>query len=228
MLSFFILCINFKISEEQKDMSELNGILLGIPKDTANLQLPDPILRDYYRDEEDRIFWLDDEICDTALDLVKMIVRYNKEDKGKPVSERKPITVFIDSPGGSVEVMYSIVKAMQASKTPVRTINYCTCFSAASQILAAGTKGHRYCMPGAVVMCHSGSLTLSGTAGDVDASKKWCDALTKRCTNMFLANTGIEPKVYKKKTTNDWFLFEDEALQYGIVDKVITDLDEIF
>jgi ATP-dependent protease ClpP protease subunit len=45
---------------------------------------------------------------------------------------------------------------------------------------------------------------------------------------MFLSHTGIEAKVYKKKTTNDWFLFEDEALQYGIVDKIITDLDEIF
>lgn len=209
-------------------MSELNGILLGIPEDTANLQLPNPDLRDYYRDEQDRIFWLDDEICDTALDLVKMIVRCNKEDKGKPVSDRQPITVFIDSPGGSVEVMYAIVKAMQASKTPIRTINYCTCFSAASEILAAGTKGYRYCMPGAIVMCHSGSMTIGGTTGNVDATKKWCDALCKRCTDMFLANTGIEAKVYKKKTVNDWYLFEDEALQYGIVDKVITDLDEIF
>lgn len=210
-------------------MSEcLSGLLIGIPEDTANLQLPNPDLRDYYRDEQDRIFWLDDEIGETALDLVKMIIRCNKEDKGKPVEDRKPITVFIDSPGGSVEVMYAIVKAMKASKTPIRTINYCTCFSAASEILAAGTKGHRYCMPGAIVMCHSGSMTLGGTTGNVDATKKWCDALCKRCTDMFLANTGIEAKVYKKKTANDWYLFEDEALQYGIVDKVITDLDEIF
>lgn len=210
-------------------MSEcLSGLLIGIPEDTANLQLPNPDLRDYYRDEQDRIFWLDDEIGETALDLVKMIIRCNKEDKGMPVDCRKPITVFIDSPGGSVEVMYSIIKAMQASKTPIRTINYCTCFSAASEILAAGTKGHRYCMPGSIVMCHSGSMTLGGTTGNVDATKKWCDALCKRCTDMFLANTGIEAKVYKKKTANDWYLFEDEALQYGIVDKVITDLDEIF
>ena len=210
-------------------MSEcLSGLLIGIPEDTANLQLPNPDLRDYYRDEQDRIFWLDDEIGETALELVKMIIRCNKEDKGKPVEDRKPITVFIDSPGGSVEVMYAIVKAMKASKTPIRTINYCTCFSAASEILAAGTKGHRYCMPGSIVMCHSGSMTLGGTTGNVDATKKWCDALCKRCTDMFLANTGIEAKVYKKKTANDWYLFEDEALQYGIVDKVITDLDEIF
>jgi ATP-dependent Clp protease protease subunit len=156
-----------------------------------------------------------------------MILRCNKEDKGKPVEDRKPITVFIDSPGGSVEVLYSIVKAMQASKTIIRTVNYCTCFSAASEILAAGTKGHRYCMPGSIVMCHSGSLQINGTMGNVDATKKWCDALCKRCTTMFLENTNIDPKVWKRKTANDWYLFEDEALEYGIVDKILTDFDEI-
>ena len=211
-------------------MTELDGVLVGVPESTANLQLPDPQLRDYYRDEENRIFWLDSEIDDSTLDLVKMIIRCNREDKGKPVEERKPITVFIDSPGGSVEVLYSIVKAMRASKTIIRTVNYCTCFSAASEILAAGTKGHRYCMPGAVVMCHSGSMQLGGTVGNVDATKKWCDALCKRCTDMFLENTGIDSKTYKKKTgtNNDWYLFEDEAVEYGIADKVIEDLDELY
>lgn len=211
-------------------MSELNGILLGVPESVANLQLPDPQLRDFYRDEEERIFWLDTEVDAGALDLVKMIVRCNKEDNGKPIEERKPITVFIDSPGGSVEVLYSIVKAMKVSKTIIRTVNYCTCFSAASEILAAGTKGHRYCMPGAIVMCHSGSMQLGGTVGNVDATKKWCDALCKRCTDMFLENTGIDAKTYKKKTgtNNDWYLFEDEAVEYGIADKVIEDLDELF
>ena len=211
-------------------MPELNGILLGVPESTANLQLPDPDLRNFYRDEEERIFWLDTEVDAGALDLVKMIVRCNKEDNGKPIEERKPITVFIDSPGGSVEVLYSIVKAMKVSKTIIRTVNYCTCFSAASEILAAGTKGYRYCMPGAIVMCHSGSMQLGGTVGNVDATKKWCDALCKRCTDMFLENTGIDAKTYKKKTgaNNDWYLFEDEAVEYGIVDKVIDDLDELF
>ena len=211
-------------------MSELNGILLGVPESTANLQLPDPTLRDYYRDEEDRIFWLDSEIDIDSLDLVKMIIRCNKEDKGKSIEERKPITVFIDSPGGSVEILYTIIKAMKVSKTIIRTVNYCTCFSAASEILAAGTKGYRYCMPGSIVMCHSGSMQLSGTMGNVEVTKKFCDTLCKRCTDMFLENTGIDIKVWKKKTAsdNDWYLFEDEALEYGIVDHIITDIDELF
>lgn len=208
----------------------LNNVLIGVPENVANLQLPDPTLRDFYKDEQDRIFWLDSEVDADALELVKMIIRCNKEDKGKPAEERKPITVFIDSPGGSVEVLYSIVKAMKASKTIIRTVNYCTCFSAASEILAAGTNGYRYCMPGSIVMCHSGSMQLGGTVGNVDATKKWCDALCKRCTDMFLENTGIDKKVWRKKTgsDSDWYLFEDEALKYGIVDHVIENIDELF
>ena len=206
----------------------LNNVLLGVPEPIANLQLPDPNLRDYYRDEENRIFWIDSEVDASTLELVKMIIRCNKEDSNKPVEERTPITVFIDSPGGSVEVLYAIVRAMRASKTIVRTVNYCTCYSAASEILAAGTKGHRYCMPGALTMCHAGSVNIGGTMGNVDATKKFCDNLCKRCTDIFLENTGIDAKVYKKKTQNDWYLFEDEALEYGIVDKVISDYSELF
>ena len=206
----------------------LNNILFGVPELVANLQLPDPNLRDYYRDEEDRVFWLDSEVDQNTLELVKMIIRCNKEDKDKPIEERKPITVFIDSPGGSVEVLYAVVKAMRASKTIVRTVNYCTCFSAASEILAAGTPGYRYCMPGSIIMCHTGSVSFGGTIENVEATKKFCDALCKRCTDLFLENTKLDSKVYKKKTTNDWYIFEDEAIEYGIVDKVINDLDELF
>ena len=74
----------------------LNGILVGVPESTANMQLPDPDLRDFYRDEEDRIFWLDQGVGECATDLIKMIIRCNKEDKGKAVEDRKPIKIFID------------------------------------------------------------------------------------------------------------------------------------
>ena len=69
-------------------MPELNGILVGVPESTANMQLPDPDLRNYYRDEEDRIFWLNDNVEICAEDLIKMILRCNKEDKGKQIEDR--------------------------------------------------------------------------------------------------------------------------------------------
>ena len=204
----------------------LDGILVGMPSEVANMQLPDPTLRDYYRDEEDRVFWLDEGVAECAQDLIKMIIRCNKEDKGKSVEERKPIKIFIDSPGGDVTFMWTIIKMMEMSKTPVYTINYCTAYSAAAEILASGHK--RFAMPGSHVMIHLGSCAYMGDAANVEATKKYFDALSKKTVEHLLARTKIEPKMFKKKTTTDWFLDEDDALKNGVVDKIITDFDEIF
>ena len=207
-------------------MPELNGILLGVPESTANLQLPDPQLRDYYRDEEERIFWLNDNVEICAEDLIKMILRCNKEDKGKPVEDRKPIKVFIDSNGGDVVFMWSIINTIEISKTPVWTIDYSTAYSAAAEILASGHK--RFALPGSHVMIHLGSCAYAGDTANVEVTKKYFDALSKKTVDHLIKRTKIEPKMFKKKTLTDWFLDENDALENGIVDKIVTDLDELF
>lgn len=204
----------------------LGNLLIGVPESVANLQLPDPDLRDYYRDEHDRIFWLDNEVGAVTLDFIKMIIRCNREDKGKPVEERTPIKLMIDSGGGDVQVMLAVVKAMKMSKTPVWTINYCNAMSAAAEILAAGHK--RYSMPGCIVMVHSGSCSYGGTMEQAASTKKYVDALVKRANEEFLARTNISAKTLKNKGASDWYMDENEALKYGIIDEVITDLDILF
>ena len=204
----------------------LANVLLGIPETTANLQLPDPTLRNYYQDEQDRIFWVDSQIDDTLLDLVKMIIKCNKEDKDVPVEDRKPIKVFIDSPGGDVCALWTTIKAIEISKTPVYTINYCTAYSAAGDLLAAGHK--RYALPGTTVMVHSGSCMYGGDVEKVESMKKYFDKLGKKVTDYFLAHTNVEPKMYKRKASSDWYLDEDEALENGIIDEIITNFDVLF
>ena len=208
-------------------MDELmNNILLGVPEPIANLQLPDPQLRDYYVDEQDRVFWVDCQINENLLELVKMIVKCNREDKGKPVEERKPIKVFIDSPGGDVCALYTTMKAIEISKTPVYTVNYCTAYSAAADLLASGHK--RYALPGTSVMVHSGSCMYGGTIEQAESMKKYFDKLGKKVTDYFLAHTKIEPKVYKKKAPSDWYMDEEEALANGVIDEIVTDLDILY
>ena len=203
-----------------------DNLLIGIPEQVANMQLPDPDLRDYYRDQEDRIFWLDGDVDESTLELVKMIIRCNREDKGKATDERKPIKLMIDSGGGDVQVMLAVIKAMNISKTPIHTINYCNAMSAAGNILAAGHK--RYSMPGCIVMVHSGSCQYSGTIEQAESMKKYGDALVKRANEEFLSRTKIDAKKLKKKGASDWYLDENEALEYGIIDAIITDFDEVF
>ena len=204
----------------------LGNLLIGVPEPVANLQLPDPELRDWYRDEADRIFWLNNDINESTLEFVKMIIRCNREDKGKNVEDRMPIKLMIDSCGGDVQVMLAVVKAMKISKTPIFTVNYCNAMSAAAEILAAGHK--RYSMPGCVIMVHSGSCSYGGTMEQAESTKKYVDALVKRANEEFLARTAVDAKTLKKKGAADWYMDENEALKYGIIDCVITDLDEIF
>lgn len=206
-------------------MSELENVLLSIPTSVANLQLPDPDLRDFYQDEQDRVFWVTTEINDSLLDLVKMIIKCNKADKGKSIEERIPIKVFIDSPGGDVCALWTTIKAIEISKTPVYTINYCTAYSAAADLLASGHK--RFALPGTSVMVHSGSCMFGGTMEQAENMKKHFDKLGKKVTDYFLAHTKIDPKTFKKKAPGDWYMDEEDALQNGVIDKIITSFDEI-
>ena len=155
-----------------------------------------------------------------------MILRCNREDKGKEVKDRMPIKVMINSAGGDVQVMLTIIKTMKISKTPVYTILFSSAMSAAAEILAAGHK--RYAMPGTSVMVHSGSCSYGGTMEQAESCKKYVDSLTKRATEEFVANTKISAKTLKKKGASDWYMSEDEALENGVIDEIITDLDILF
>lgn len=207
-------------------MNDLENMIFSIPEHVANLQLPDPSLRDYYQDEQDRVFWVTTSIDDGLLDLVKMIMKCNKEDKGKPIEERVPIKVFIDSPGGDVLALYTTIKAIEISKTPVYTINYCTAFSAAADLLAAGHK--RYALPGTSAMVHSGSCMYGGTVEQAESMKKHFDRLGKKITDYFLVHTKVDPKMFKKKAPVDWYFDEQEMLEYGLIDEIITDFDTLY
>ena len=207
-------------------MSELENILFSIPDHVANLQLPDQNLRDYYQDEQDRVFWVTGEINESLLDLVKMIIKCNKADIGKTIEERKPIRVYIDSPGGDMCVLWTTLKAIEISKTPIHTINYCTAYSAAADLLASGHK--RYALPGTSAMVHSGSCMYGGTMEQAENMKKHFDKLGKKITDYFLEHTKVDTKTFKKKAPSDWYMDEDEMLQNGLIDEIVTNFDFLY
>lgn len=207
-------------------MEENKNILNGVPEEVVDRTLPAPYLRDYYRDEADRIFWVDDEINDNLLDLVKMIIRCNREDKGLAVEARKPIKILIDSPGGDVCTLWTAIKAIEISKTPVYTINYCTAFSAAADLLASGHK--RYALPGTSAMVHSGSCVFGGTVEQAENMKKHFDKLGKKITDYFLIHTKVDPKVFKKKAPSDWYMDECEMLENGLIDGIVENFDVLY
>ena len=88
---------------------------------------------------------------------------------------RKPIKIFIDTVGGDVQVMWTLINAMKISQTPIYTIVYCTALSAGAHILAAGHK--RFAFPGSTILVHSGSRQYTGDAEKVESTKMNTDLL---------------------------------------------------
>lgn len=204
----------------------MSNILIGVPESVANLQLPDPDLRDFYRDEQDRIYRLNHELTDADLALVNMILKCNQEDKDKPVEERKPIKVYISSPGGDVVTLWTIIQAIQHSKTPVQTVNISYAYSAAAEILVAGHK--RYSLPGTQTMFHRGSAFYGGEQSTVESMQKHFTGLENKLRDFLLSHTKIDPKVYKKKASSDIYMDENDCLKNGVVDEILYDYDILF
>jgi ATP-dependent protease ClpP protease subunit len=204
----------------------MTGFTLAIPQSVENLQLPAPELLNYYKNYEDRVYWVEGEIDETITDLTKMIIECNRQDKELVASERKPIKIFITSCGGLLDETMALVKLIGISKTPIITINACYAYSAASLILIAGHK--RYAMPGTKCLFHSGSSTMgSATFEQVQAATEDYKKLVKQMQDYILSKTKIDSKLFNKKKAYDWYLNIDEMIEHGVVDKIIDDIDEI-
>ena len=206
-------------------MEEIKNVVAGVPEDVVNLQLPIPSVRNQYRDEAERIYRLDHDITEEDLDLVNLILRCNKQDKGLPCDERTPIKVYISTCGGDVVTLWTLIQAIQTSKTPVWTINLSFAYSAGAELLAAGHK--RLALRGTQTMFHRGSCFFGGEQGVVESTKKHFDGIEKKLTDFLMEHTKIDPKIYKKKASFDIYMDENDALNNGVIDAIVVDFDEI-
>lgn len=206
-------------------MNELEAMLGCMPGDVANLQLPDPYLRQRYIDEQDRVYRLDHDLTEMDLELITLIIKCNKEDIGKPVEDRKPIKIYISTCGGDVVTLWSLIQAIQTSKTPVWTINFSYAYSAGAELLVAGHK--RLALKGSQIMFHRGGCMYRGEQGVVESTKKHFDGLDKKLEDFLFAHTNIDSKFYKKKASSDIYMDENEALAKRVVDAIVEDFEEI-
>ena len=140
-------------------------VTVQIPQAVENLKLPDDSLLNFYEGIENRTFWINDEINIYLLNLVHYIIKWNREDEGIPPEERKPIKLLFFSPGGDLDINYTIIDMIHLSKTPVIGVNLGQCASAAAFIFLSCHK--RYMLKHAHFIFHQGSGTLTGTFGEI-------------------------------------------------------------
>lgn len=195
-----------------------------IPKSVANMELPAPELVQFYKDYDNRNIFISD-IDEDLFATTKLIYDYNASDKGKPIEERKPITIQIMSYGGDLYQAYALISAILASTTPVITINCGVAMSAGLLILLAGHK--RYAMKYSTAMIHSGSGGAQGTYEQMEEQQKNYKKLVDLMRNYIMERTTIDSKLFNKNKTKDWYITDSEQVELGIVSKIVENLDEI-
>lgn len=200
---------------------------IAIPQNVENLQLPDPSLLQFYKNCENRIIWIDDEITTMTLEYAKMIMQWNFDDKKNnvPIEERKPIKVIFFSPGGDLEVNNCLVDTIQLSQTPVVGVNVGVAASSGCFIYLACHK--RYTFPTAEFLLHKGAGQFQGNYNEVVAAIMNYQRQIDELGEFVLSRTNIPQKVFDENFATDWYLSAKEAIEYGVAEKYITSLDEI-
>ena len=170
----------------------------------------------YSRLLKDRIIFLgmtiDDNVANTV--IAQMLFLENQDPE-------KDIKLYINSPGGSVTSGMAIYDTMQYIKPDVSTICIGIAASMASILLAAGAKNKRFCLPNSEVMIHQIMGGMQGQASDIKIHAERILKLKDKLNSIISKHTGKDLKIIEKDSDRDYFITADEAVKYGLVDKVI-------
>jgi ATP-dependent Clp protease protease subunit len=172
----------------------------------------------YSRLLKDRIIFMGEQVHDDMANIViAQMLFLESEDPGKDIN------VYINSPGGSVTAGLAIYDTMQYIKPDVATICMGQATSMGALLLAAGTKGKRYALPHSRVMIHQPLGGVQGQATDIDIQAKEILKIKDLVHRILTEHTGQPMKKIREDTERDYFMDSQEALEYGLIDKVITE-----
>ena len=165
----------------------------------------------------DRIIFLSEEVNDTTASLIVAQMLYLEAQ-----DPDKDIQFYINSPGGSVTAGMAIYDTMQYIKCDVATICVGMAASMGAFLLSAGTKGKRMALPNAEIMIHQPSAGTQGQITDMAIHMKRLETIKTRMNRILAENTGKSVEEVTDACERDNFMTADEAVAFGIIDKVIT------
>ena len=170
----------------------------------------------YSRLLKERIIFLDGEVTDeSASVIVAELLFLESEDPGKDIS------LYINSPGGSVTAGWAIYDTMQYIKCDVATICIGMAASMGAFLLAGGAKGKRQALPNAEVMIHQPSGGARGQASEIEIEAERIIRIKKKLNEYLAANTGQPIEVIARDTERDHWMTAQEAVAYGLIDSVV-------
>lgn len=170
----------------------------------------------YSRLLNERIVFLGTPVNDQVANLiVAQLLHLESEDPDKDIA------LYINSPGGSVYAGLAIYDTMQFVKPDISTICIGVAMSMGALLLAGGAKGKRYVLPNSKVLIHQVSGGFQGPATDIEIHAREALALRRRLDEILAKHSGQELEKVEKDTERDYFMNSEDALAYGIVDKII-------
>ncbi len=169
----------------------------------------------YSRLLKDRIIFLSGPVHDAMANTVVAQLLFLEMD-----NPNADISLYINSPGGSVTAGMAIYDTMQYIKAPVRTVCIGTAASMGAFLLMAGEKGKRMALPNSEVMIHQPSGGAQGQATDVTIRAEWLLKTKKKMTDMMADMTGQSIERVARDIERDYFMSANEALDYGIIDEI--------
>lgn len=170
----------------------------------------------YSRLLKDRIIFLGSEVVDdVANSIVAQMLFLESEDPDKDIN------LYINSPGGSVTAGLAIYDTMQYIKPQVSTICVGLAASMAAILLAGGAKGKRFALPNAEIMIHQPLGGARGQASDIEIQAKNIIKTKERMNKILASHTGQDFETIARDTDRDNYMTADEALKYGLIDKII-------
>ncbi len=164
----------------------------------------------------DRIIMLCDEVNDVTASLVVAQLLYLEGQDSE-----KDISLYINSPGGSVTAGLAIYDTIKYIKCDVSTICMGMAASMGAFLLSAGTKGKRLALPNSTIMIHQPSGGAQGQATDMRIHTEWILDVKKKLNQMLAEATGQPLEVIERDTERDNFMTAQQALEYGLIDKII-------
>lgn len=164
----------------------------------------------------DRIIVLSDEVNDVTASLVVAQLLYLEGQDAD-----KDISLYINSPGGSVTAGFAIYDTMQYIKNDVSTICMGIAASMGAFLVSSGAKGKRFALPNSEIMIHQPSGGAQGQATEIEITARHILRTKARLNEILAANTGKDIETIARDTERDNFMSAQEALEYGLVDKVI-------
>lgn len=203
----------------------MNDVTVVIPQEIENLTLPNPELLTYYKDLEKRSFWLEDEVTEHTLEIIRKIIEWNREDEGKEPIDRTPIKIFFFSPGGDLDVNYALIDTIRMSKTPVYGINVGRCCSAAAYIYLSCHK--RYMLPHSYFVFHQGSGHFQGSYAEIISQMEDYQGQVDELAKFMKDRTLYTEDEITENIVTEWYVRKDDALEKGVAHELINDISVI-